>query len=272
MKLSLYTLILPRAEVFFLEEWIIHYLELGVDKIYLYDNGVTNISSSFTRKSDMVKKSNSLNNVRKLSPKEVGIKNIRRPDSDYFLEYTDKEIYQKLYEVVAKFPKQVSLVSWKNGLDHNLVHPGQQNAGWRHCVSKNKSDWWLHLDPDEFIIFYKNINLKDLIEKSEKTDVSCVRFKQKVFDSRKRNAPVRDIFNWGYVLEKKYKTLIKSDIKNFHIHNAIPNSGEVRILNKTVGMFYHYRGHPLGQGGVAHLKKIDSQFNRIDKRMNKYVY
>ena len=41
MKISLYTLILPRLEVFFLEEWIEHNLKLGVDTIHIYDNGLT---------------------------------------------------------------------------------------------------------------------------------------------------------------------------------------------------------------------------------------
>ena len=38
MKVCLWTIILPRLEVSFLEEWIVHHLELGFDKIYIYDN------------------------------------------------------------------------------------------------------------------------------------------------------------------------------------------------------------------------------------------
>ena len=37
MKASIWTIILPRLEVSFLEEWIIHHLELGFDEIYIYD-------------------------------------------------------------------------------------------------------------------------------------------------------------------------------------------------------------------------------------------
>ena len=40
MKLSAHIMILPRKETFFLEEWINHHLDLGFDKIYVYDNGL----------------------------------------------------------------------------------------------------------------------------------------------------------------------------------------------------------------------------------------
>jgi len=36
-------------------------------------------------------------------------------------------------------------------------------------------------------------------------------------------------------------------------------------------MFYHYRGHPLGQGGISHTHNNDAIFDKIDKRMNKYL-
>jgi hypothetical protein len=40
MKISIYSIILPRLEVFFLEEWIDHHLKFGVDHIYIYDAGL----------------------------------------------------------------------------------------------------------------------------------------------------------------------------------------------------------------------------------------
>ncbi len=38
--ITLTSIILPRLEVFYLEEWIEHYLSMGVDKIILYNNGL----------------------------------------------------------------------------------------------------------------------------------------------------------------------------------------------------------------------------------------
>ena len=46
MKIKLHTLILPRLEVFFLEEWIEHNLQLGVDEIYIYENGLVSHDES----------------------------------------------------------------------------------------------------------------------------------------------------------------------------------------------------------------------------------
>ena len=39
MKISLYVQILPQREIPFLEEWVNHNLNLGIDKIYIYNNG-----------------------------------------------------------------------------------------------------------------------------------------------------------------------------------------------------------------------------------------
>ena len=89
MKLSFYTLILPRLEVFFLEEWIEHNLKLGADAIHIYDNGL--IPTSKPRPSEYYRKILSPT-YEKLSESEKTYKSIFRPSSDYFTDYTDKQI------------------------------------------------------------------------------------------------------------------------------------------------------------------------------------
>jgi len=44
---AIYTLILPRLEVFYLQEWVEHHLNIGYDKIFIYNNG--RISVDHTR-------------------------------------------------------------------------------------------------------------------------------------------------------------------------------------------------------------------------------
>jgi len=39
MKVCLYVKIAPRIEVFFIRTWIEHYLKLGIDRIFIYNNG-----------------------------------------------------------------------------------------------------------------------------------------------------------------------------------------------------------------------------------------
>ena len=74
MRISLYTQILPRLEVFFLEEWIEHHLMIGVDKIYLYNNGFLSVDIKHGTGKTWAKK----------------------PYANYFLEYSDEEIMKHL--------------------------------------------------------------------------------------------------------------------------------------------------------------------------------
>ena len=39
MKISLYVKIAPMIETFFLENWLQHNLNLGIDEIFIYNNG-----------------------------------------------------------------------------------------------------------------------------------------------------------------------------------------------------------------------------------------
>ena len=143
MKISIFTLILPRLEVFFLEEWINHHLKLGVEKVYIYDNGMSSNDDASMYGG---------NAGRNLTEVETKIKWLQKPDADYREEYTDVEIYEKLNEVVGKFEGVVEVVSWKVGIDHNDIYPASQTSGYRHCAETNYSDWWLFIDDDEFIM------------------------------------------------------------------------------------------------------------------------
>ena len=95
LSLGLYTLILPRLEVFFLEEWIEHNLMLGVDKIYIYDNGLVPVPQRDAhwrkeRESDYQKYWNQLSEEEKIGRWE------NKPQEDYFEDYSDEQIYEKL--------------------------------------------------------------------------------------------------------------------------------------------------------------------------------
>ena len=82
MKISLYTLVLPRIELSFLEEWITHNLSLGIDEIFIYNNGYESISTECAS--------------RKLSKEEQKYKWTRKPDADYQEHLTDDQIAEGL--------------------------------------------------------------------------------------------------------------------------------------------------------------------------------
>lgn len=156
--LSLYTQISPRLETFFIREWIEHNLMIGVDKIYLYNNGSTKRWS-------------------------------KKPYADYHLEYSDQEIMDFLIEIVNDY-KDVSLVNWRLGKECHENRPVCQILGYRNCIEKNSSTYWMHIDPDEFIVSEKYLTIKDFIKDKPSSLVKFV-MGQKIFGVRRFGKQVR---------------------------------------------------------------------------------
>jgi len=265
MKVSIYTLILPRLEVFFLEEWIDHHLALGIDEIYIYDNGVSNLKFN-----PFVVEKQKSDHYRSLREDEFGVKWPKKPNANYNLEYSDVEIYQELEKVVNKYSGQVKVISWKINIDHNMRHPKQQTVGFKNCVQRHDSDWWLHIDPDEFIMLNKYDSFQQLIDSNSK--VGCFRFNQRVFSTRKKDELVKSIYTWGYDLFNRKKCLIINDISEYRVHNSEPKMGLIMNLDFNIGLIHHYRGNPSTMGGQYHNDKHHYIFDKIDKGMDKYVY
>ena len=92
--ISVYACILPRLEAFYLEEWVSHHLKLGITHFHLciYD------SSRRIHDNTM--------NMSKVELPEGGsfVTWGKKPHADYFLDYTDEQIAEKLKEVSDKYP------------------------------------------------------------------------------------------------------------------------------------------------------------------------
>lgn len=262
MSLGLYVQILPRLETFFLEEWLNHHLDLGIDYIYVYNNG-------FLSYRDCIHDEG----YRELEDDEVGIKWDKKPDADYFEDYTNKEIEDKLNFIVESFDN-VSLIPWRYEKEHNYGHPLNQVAGYDDCVNKNLHDWWLHIDPDEYLYLNKDETLKDFLNRQDKNTTSFL-INQKVFNKRERDKPVREIFNWAYEIELT-KSLVQAPLHpndkmriNKRIHKTRSSSGKQEITNDM--LIYHYRGDPVLNGGIFHKQFIGYEFDKIDRSMEKYI-
>ena len=226
MKVSIYTQIAPRIETFFLKEWIEHHLMVGVDKIFIYNNG-------FFCKDHYG---------------EGKIWN-KKPYLDYFLEYTDSEITNKLKSIVDSFKEYVSLVPWETGGScPKNTRTGCQVHGYKHCVTNNQSDWWLHIDPDEFILSQKYLTIKDFLKATENAEFGRFILPQKIFGIRKANFPIRGITECDWQTFDTNdagltKTLIHNDISYFHIHRpSLRNILKTKHLKPTDLMYNHYRG------------------------------
>ena len=260
MKLSIYTMILPRLEVFFLEEWVEHHLMLGVDKIYIYDNGLTPKSAPRgSRYYDNVLKPT----YDKLPPTEQRYKTDRKPVADYFEDYTDIQIYDKLNSIGDKY-REVKIVPWRYGTDHTTLHPKSQCVGFRHCVKNNSSDWWLHNDPDEYFVLRKHESFKELI--NENPGTICYYFNQRRFRHRERDKATRDIYECVPKFHNlDQKTLITGKkINFFHMHNSRSTQGGLTqtLWQDDIAFFHHY---VLGYG------KKNWQGSGLDYTMKKYT-
>ena len=229
-------MILPRLEVFFLEEWIEHNLKLGVDTIHIYDNGLTPASEA--RPSHYYEKV-LRPTYEKLPESEKMYKTDRRPCSDYFTDYTDTQIYDKLNSIEDKYD-EVNIVPWRYGIEHTIVHPISQKRGYANCVKNNESDWWLHCDIDEYFILKKHENFKELI--GDDPDVSCFHFYQRRFHFRERNKSVREIYECKKDFHlKDPKTLIDNKIYQFGIHKSCTRGGRTKTFRTDeVAYFHHY--------------------------------
>jgi hypothetical protein len=257
MIISIYTQINPRLEVFFLEEWISHHLMLGVDKVYIYNNGF--VCQSKHEKSLIWSK---------------------KPYANYFFEYSDDEIKTKLRDIVESFGDQVSLVDWRTGKEcPGPTRPRCQVRGYKHCATNNQSDWWIHIDPDEYILSKRYHDIRQFISAHDLSRHSMFVMGQKLFDSRTIESPVRSTIrcqakprpmkNWGMT-----KAIIRAtDIKSFNIHRPLLKLGRhPTFVNYQDLMYYHYRGLYGGGHSLEEFNKKKSRGLRsTDDSMIKFV-
>mgnify|MGYP005627514799 FL=1 len=255
MRISLYTQISPRLETFFLEEWIEHHLMIGVDKIHLYNNGFMSVDRKFGTSTTWGKK----------------------PYMNYFLEYTDVEIMNTLQDIVSSFKDQVSLVSWRTGIEcgeNNRMDC--QRVGWKHCVKRNPSDWWIHIDPDEYILSKKYLNLKEFLSTQNTNKYSAFTMRQRLFELRDIERSTRSLTRCSSELEGvgKFcnKTLICNDIKCFHFHHPKPKHGLVKIVDPDDLMYHHHRGTWSNKISLKKLKeRSKTELNETDDSMIQFL-
>jgi len=268
MKLVLYTIILPRLETTFLDEWIQHYLMLGVDEIYIYNNGFVSYDVSLCK-----------HGTRLLDDNEKKTKWEKKPDMDYLEECSDDEVSQMLEDIVNKYP-EVTLVSWKYGIDHEISFPECQRRGFKQVNETIESDWYLQIDPDEFVYLEKHRNLKDVILDYDDDSTGGLVISQRIFDKRTRGQAVRKITDWCFDTHQNQKTILKGQCESDTpaIHLPLPKSGELKLLPFEEVRFNHYRGNPASAGGSVYRKdeylnqkiqfKDESMFKMLDSTLN----
>lgn len=138
MKINLYTIANLRLEIRRLEEWIKHNIKLGVDHIYIYNNGLKSPILPIHKKK------------KKFSEVEK-----------YNQDLSDEQILKMVEDIKNRYDS-ITIVPWVFGEDHEYHYPESQSEGFINCVSNygNEECWWLFIDPDEFLFLKKHESLK----------------------------------------------------------------------------------------------------------------
>ena len=102
--ICLMTVFIPREHIFFLEEWIRHHLTVGVQHIFLYDNG---IRFGEQRSPELY-----IFNPKFKRKWHDGLSKHNENYAAFTSHWTDDDIARMTLEIVNKFPMRVSLVPW----------------------------------------------------------------------------------------------------------------------------------------------------------------
>jgi hypothetical protein len=213
---------------------------VGVDKIFLYNNGHKIVDSQFPSGDNKI----------------WGKKRY----AEYNTSFSNAEIDFKVESTCKKYNNRVVLKNWRYGIEAG-PYPASQVTGYKNCVENNKSDWWLFIDIDEFIIS-KNFNtIPEFLLNQNTNKYGAFVLGQKIFKQRGTGS-VRHILNCNksYCKQSNYgftKTLISYPIVTYKTHQPAPGVGEIKFVNHEDLMYYHYRGHNKKNINSEQLEKIN---------------
>jgi len=113
----------------------------------------------------------------------------KKPDSYYAKEYSDAQINDKLICICDSFDGHVSLTSWAYGIDHSVPYPASQITGYKDVRKKfSNIEWWLFIDPDEFLILYEDLSIDQFINRYP--NAGSFVFSCRIFNGRSVDKPV----------------------------------------------------------------------------------
>lgn len=253
--ISIYSIVLPRLEAPYLDEWVEYHLNLGVDNIYLYNNGLFPVDyagAHWKSKASKQKKRKTI--IKRINPALRKYIWEKKPCSDYNFHMSDEQIMEKFAGLESRWP-QVKIVSWINGMDHGYPYPVSQEKGLRHFIGNFETDWVLFIDPDEFIGLDKHTSLKSFIKSHE--DVKMFRFfpvycrgrtletsMTRAIESRSRKIDKLGPSKWLAQI-KEEKDLLQYD----HAHNVCVENqeGKTRVrefrwINSPELVYFHFNG------------------------------
>jgi len=165
-RLAIHTVFLPKENNIFLEEWIDYHLNLGFEKIYLYNNhGSTGKGTA--------------------GQKDMVINKVNKYNIDYENLLVEQDIDLQLKEIEDKYKNKVKVIRWDYRDENNNIIYGYAES--IHHYMKHfgtLSDWTAFIDVDEFIYLESNKTLKQFIQHYNENNYNKLIIKQKKYADR----------------------------------------------------------------------------------------
>ena len=154
-------MIAPRLEFWYLEEWIRHNISIGINKIYIYNNGFNLISNE---KSESNLTSWWAQKTFKNEKCKGEISKIwdLKPEIDHFEDFSDSQVTEVINEVQDKY-SNVEIISWEYAKDHKDKYPDSQYSALKNFLTKSESDFFTFIDIDEYYNLPEGKLLQDFI-------------------------------------------------------------------------------------------------------------
>lgn len=194
---GVHTVFILAENILYLEEWLVHHVQLGVSKFYLYDNSKVTTKSPFDQPNPH------------LVPGQVSKYGVHFRDL-----VTDTEVNTRFQDLLERYP-QIVYTDWSPMDDHGNILYDQEGAH-AHCLERLKHeggiDWCANIDMDEFIIPFDHDTIPDFIDRLP-MDVSNIHMAHRVFRSRFETPPGETILSTRHGLAAP---VVKGGRKNLY--------------------------------------------------------
>jgi len=242
-KIYIQTVYIPRENILFVEEWLKHHKNLGIDEFWMYDN-TGSLYKDFIGNLELDGKNRQGVEVRKLT------KNL----SDNDISNLEEKIFKNF---------NVKKINWSPRDANGNITYGQVEAIYD-FKNRVKEGFCCFIDIDEFIFLKNHYNISQYIENIYNEYYQGILIKQKKYASRWENpnhvlsiSKTFDIetINWA---PKIIANLEKINLKpGSNIHNFIDNV----ILDEKNCYFKHFNHELNGHNWLlANYKNIDANW------------
>ena len=261
IKLNIQSVLIIKENIPFLREWIIYHINLGFDKIYLYDNtGSIGVDGSTTN-----------NNKYNFNFSEI-------------INLDDSRLEKELNNIINDYKDYIIYDKWQPKNEKRNIIYGQNESiiHYKNNFKKEKENiitYTAFIDTDEFIFSPSNIDLKKFIKEKYFDDYNRIIIMQKKFYDRfcigsKKIIDIYDTIEEIDTSEWGYKNIINNDyidINNIqHIHNINIIKGKTIKLDQQILRFNHYN---INKKQIEWMKTFFNQNNfksGKDNSMSRY--